>query len=55
MAWLNGELLTLYNFYYKLLLSGMVHLLGGSVYLMYLDMFGMYCEYGFEGLMCEKK
>ena len=55
MAWLNAELLMVYNSYYKLLLSGMVHLLGGGVYLMHLDIIGVYCVYGFEGLMCEMK
>ena len=35
-AWLNGELVLLYKSYYEMLLSGMVNLLGGSVYLLYL-------------------
>ena len=54
-SWLNGELVVLYNPSYKMFLVGVVHLLGGGVYLMPLDIFGLYCEYRFEGLMCEMK
>ena len=42
----------LYDSYCKLFLSGMVHLLGGGVYLMNLILFNMYCECGFEGIIC---
>ena len=52
-SWLNGELVVLYNPSYKMFLVGVVHLLGGGVYLMYLDIFGVNCEYGFDELMCE--
>ena len=55
MAWLNGELLILYSSYYRLLLSAIVHLLGGGVHLMNLILLSMYCECGFEGLLCVVK
>ena len=55
MSLLNGELLIVYNSYYKLLLSGMVHLLGGGVYLMNSIILSMYCKYVFKGLICEIK
>ena len=54
-AWIKGMLLMLFSFIYEMLLSGIVHLLGGVVYLMSLDIVGVYCESGFEGLMCGVK
>ena len=54
-AFIKGMLVMLFSFIYEMLLSSMVHLLGGGVYLMHLDIIGVYCEYGFEGLMCEMK
>ena len=36
-----------------MLLSGMVHLLGGGVYVMNMDILDIYCKCGFEVLMCE--
>ena len=53
MDWLNGELLILYNSDYEVHLGGMVHLLGGGGHIMFLDIFDVFCKYGFEGLMCE--
>ena len=35
-AWLNAELFLFYNSYYEMFMSGMVPLLGDSVYLLYL-------------------
>ena len=40
------------SFYYEMLLSGVDHYLGGGVYLMHLDIIGVYCEYGIEVLVC---
>ena len=44
----------MFIFDFKMLLSGMVHLLGGSVYLNYMNVKLLdYCEGGYEGLLCE--
>ena len=51
-AWIKGMLVMLFSFIYEILLSGIVHLFGGGVYLMNLDILGVYCKTGFEGLMC---
>ena len=51
MALLNDELSILYISYDELLLSGMVHLLDGGVYLMNLLLLSIFCDYGFEGLV----
>ena len=53
MVWSYGELLILCYPYDILLLSAMVHLLGGSVYLMNLILLNMSFECGFEGLVHE--
>ena len=51
MARLSGELLILCIPYDKLLLSGMVYLRGGSVYMVSFILLSMFCECGFEGLV----
>ena len=45
----------LFSFTYELLLSGVVHLLGGGVYLLNLIILSMFFKCGFEVLMCEIK
>ena len=46
-AWIKGKLLILVCFIYEILLIGIVHLLGGGVYLMNFDILGVYCKSGF--------
>ena len=50
---LNGEFLILCNSYDKLLFRGMVHLLGGGIYLMNWILPSMFCEFGYKGLIGE--
>ena len=53
MFWLKDELPILYSSYDELLLSGMIHLLGGGVYLMNFILLSMFRECGFEVLVYE--
>ena len=53
MAWLNGELPILYSSYDELLMIGMIHPLGGGVYLMNLILLSTFCEFGFQILVHE--
>ena len=55
IAWLNGELPILYSSCDELLLSCMIHLFGGGVYLINFILVSMFCEFDFEGLVYEMK
>ena len=52
---LSGDLLMFHSSYCKLLWNGMVHLLGGVVYLMNVILLTMFCECYFEVLVGEIK
>ena len=53
LGW-KGKLVMMFIFDFKMLLSGMVHLLGGGVYLNCMNVkFQIYCELGYEELLCE--
>ena len=53
MDWLYGESPIMYSFFDELILSGMVYLLSGGIYLMNLILVSMFCECGFQGLVYE--
>ena len=54
-ALIKAKFVILFSFIYEMLLSPIVYLISGGVYLMNLDILGVYCNYGFDGLMCGMK